>query len=188
MFQFFLAIPLEIIGIAFFSFISLVFFIHNDKFYPSTGILTLAYVILDWLLNWKMSIYIYNNPSNILSYFFLYCIIGVLISGLKFKLKLIQKRKEYQDQKNKFYKNNKDSVTSDDEMRKDWEHECRIYDLKPKLSSFKYLLIGWICYWPFVLIDFIFKDALYNIFNSVYNLFSLLFKKIYQNELGKFDG
>jgi len=174
-------LPWCVIGV---GFLSMLYCTTEEKYGFGTFSFFIAYGLLDWLLNWKMSIYAYHNPKYILIGLATYCILGLIWSICKFLSHMINLKKEYQKKKENWITGN--SQWSKDIAEQKWKEEKREYNL-PTFKEATENVIWWMIFWPYSMLLSFMKDAIYNFFQWIFHTFSGVYKRIYNSIIAQFD-
>lgn len=160
-----------------FGFGSILYCTFSEKYWSGTLLFALVYALLDWQLHWEISKYVFHNPKNIVLGIGAYCLIGLWWSIVKFYVRLLQLKKNYFEAKENWMKYH--SELQSPELEKKWEVERK--SIIPSFSKCCEDVIWWMMYWPFSIISYTLQDAIYHMFEWIFNTFSGIYRKLYNN-------
>lgn len=130
--------------------ILLIAFVNNENGTGSFLTLLIGIIFLNWIGKIPIFPYIFENSRIIILIFIGYILMGIIWSLIKYPLYLIELKKEY-------------------------EHR----DYKPDFKNTTKDIVLWMTFWPFSLIWTLGHKFIVNVFETIKDLLSGIYKKMY---------
>jgi hypothetical protein len=155
----------------------MIFMLEESMYGKGSITIIVWYAIIDWLLQWKMSLFIWNNPMKFGIYVVAFCCIGLVWSVIKLMFYMSKRRSKFQEYKDSWMKANKPNMSDIDAA---WLEHYKTNYVQGMIPSFpKAKIMAWMAYWPFSILESFLSDVVRSLFNALYDTFGKIHRNIY---------